>query len=126
MDQAFRRGALNDACREVAAQVLWTPNGTSSDIVETLAAKFELEALGYVDHFVKSGRDPNLLTSAVVYLAEAHAIPPMSSNTTWFREMLQCLVELASPITVVSNRSSEFLTAVQIGIQESLDRIKDS
>jgi hypothetical protein len=121
-DMAFQlyKGALNDACLELARQVLVTKSGASNDIVETLAAKFQDEALHHLDFIISQGRDPNILTRAVHYLVDAHAIPPMSSDISWFREMLTCLVELAVPNSGLTQKGAEFLTDVQIGIAASL------
>lgn len=117
----FYKGALNDACLELAKHVLVTKNGMSNDIVETLAAKFQDEALRYLDFIIGQDRDPNILTRAVHYLVDSHAIPPMGSDISWFREMLTCLVELAVPNSGLTQKSAEFLKDVQIGIAESID-----
>lgn len=117
----FYKGALNDACLELARQVLITKNGPSNDIVETLAAKFEDEALHHLDFIIGQERDPNVLTRAVHYLVDAHAIPPMGSDISWFREMLTCLVELAVPNSGLTQQGAEFLGDVQIGIAASIN-----
>lgn len=36
MTQQLYKGALNDACLDLANRVLWSTEGTSSDIAETL------------------------------------------------------------------------------------------
>lgn len=120
MTQQLYKGALNDACLELAKQVLWSSKGTSSDIVETLAGKFQDEALHHVDFIAGQDRDPNILTRAIHYLAEAHAIPPMGTDISWFREMLSCLVELAVPNSGLTRRGAEFLKDVQVGITDSI------
>lgn len=121
MTQQLYKGALNDACLNLAKCVLITDNGGSNDIVETLAARFEDEALLHLDFIVGQDRDPNLLTRAVNYLAESHAIPPMGTDVGWFRQMLICLVELAVPNAGLTPNGATFLRDVQVGIQESLD-----
>ena len=115
------KGALNDACLELAKQVLVTKNGVSNDIVETLAAKFQVETLYFLDFIIGQDRDPNILTRAVHYLVDSHAIPPMGSDISWFREMLTCLVELAVPNSGLTRKGAEFLKDVQIGIAASID-----
>lgn len=121
MTQALRKGALNDACTDLAKRVLWSPQGASNDVIETLAAKFENEALFHLEFITGQGRDPNLLTRAILYMAEAHAIPPMGTDIEWCRNMLSCLVELAVPNAVLSKEGSGFLVDVQVGITQSMD-----
>jgi hypothetical protein len=119
-DQLYK-GALNDACLTLAKQVLTTKNGVSNDIVETLAAKFQDEALRHSDFIIGQDRDPNLLTRAIYYLTDAHAIPPMGSDIGWFQQMLTCLVDLAVPNAGLTDKGAEFLKDLQVGIAESLD-----
>lgn len=121
MGQQLYKGALNDACAELAKQVLWTPNGISNDIVETLAAKFQEEALHHVEFIIGQDRDPNILTRAVHYLVDSHAIPPMGSDITWFGHMLSCVVELAVPNAGLTLKGADFLKDVQVGIAESIE-----
>ncbi len=125
MAQQLYKGALNDACVELAKQVLWTANGVSNDIVETLAAKFQDEALQSVDFIVGQDRDPNILTRAIHYLADSHAIPPMGSDVNWFRLMLSCVMELAVPNAGLTIKGAEFLTDMQVGIAESIESVKN-
>lgn len=120
MDQQLYKGALNDACQKMAKCVLISDSGLSNDIVETLAAKFEDEALHYLDFIVGQDRDPNILTRAVNYLAESQAIPPMGTDLSWFRQMLTCSVELAVPNAGLTSKGAAFLKDVGAGIQESL------
>jgi hypothetical protein len=112
----LRKGALNDACVELAKQVLSSPRGVSADLVETLAARFQHEALHHLEFIQDQGRDPNLLTRAVHYIADAHAIPPMGTDIIWFRSMMDFAVELAVPNSGVSEIGRSFLTDVQDGL----------
>lgn len=121
MNQQLYKGALNDACVELAKQVLWPSTGVSNDIVETLAAKFQDGALHHVDFIIGQGRDPNILTRAVHYLADSQAIPPMGSDITWFRQMLSCLIELAVPNAGLTQKGADFLKDVQVGIADSIE-----
>lgn len=80
----LRKGALNDACVGLAKQILSSRSGVSADLVETLAARFQDEALHHLEFTENQGRDPNLLTRAVHYIADSHAIPPMGTDAVWF------------------------------------------
>lgn len=121
MAQPLFKGALNDACVELAKQVVWVNGETSSDIVETFALKLQEVALSHVEYVIESDRDPNLITRAIHYLAETHAIPPMSTDLVWFREMLLCLIELAVPNSGLSPKGAQFILDLQVGIEESLN-----
>lgn len=112
----LRKGALNDACLELAKQVLSSPKGVSADLVETLAARFQDEALHHLEFIEGQGRDPNLLTRAVHYIADAHAIPPMGIDVIWFRSMLDFAVELAVPNSGLTDGGRAFLSDVQDGL----------
>jgi hypothetical protein len=112
----LRKGALNDACVELAEQVLASPSGVSADLVETLAARFQDEALHHLEFIQGQGRDPNILTRAVHYIADAHAIPPMATDIIWFRSMIDFAVELAVPNSGLSDSGRAFLSDVQDGL----------
>lgn len=112
----LRKGALNDACVELAKQVLSSSKGVSSDLVETLAARFQDETLFHLEFIQGQGRDPNLLTRAVHYIGNAHAIPPFGTDVMWFRHMMTCAVELAVPNSGLSDEGLEFLADVRDGL----------
>jgi hypothetical protein len=113
--------ALHEACRDLARVVLAAGQPqVSNDILETLAAKFEREATDFAPMVANAGRDPNLLTRAMVYIIDAHALPLMGTDMEWFRQTLACLVELAVPGIALSERGGAFLRDVQAGIEQSL------
>jgi hypothetical protein len=112
----LRKGALNDACVQLATQVLSSSSGVSADVVETLAARYQDEALQHLEFILGQDRDPNLLTRAVHYIGDAHAIPPMGTDIIWFRSMIDFAVELAVPNAGLSDEGRPFLADVQAGI----------
>jgi hypothetical protein len=112
----LRKGALNDACMQLATQVLTSSSGVSADLVETLAARFQHEALNHLNFVEGQGRDPNLLTRAVLYIADAHAIPPLATDVIWFRSMMDFAVELAVPNSGLSDNGFAFLADVRDGL----------
>jgi hypothetical protein len=112
---------LRDACRDLARVVLAAGQPlVSNDILETLAARFEREALDFAPMVARAGRDPNLLTRAMAYIVDAHALPLMGTDMEWFRQTLACLVELAVPGIALSERGGAFLRDLQEGIAQSL------
>ncbi|MCD2519512.1 hypothetical protein LQ564_24720 [Massilia sp. G4R7] len=113
--------ALRDACLDLARVVLAAGHSqVSHDILETLADRFYREVVDFAPGVARAGRDPNLLTRAVYYLNDAHALPLMGTDMEWFRQALVCLVELAVPGIALSDKGGAFLRDVQLGIEQSL------
>lgn len=124
--QTLDRDELERACREVVRSTLWqTPNPqdihdiVDADQIARLTAAYVEEALWHLDFVEGTGRDPNLITRAVRYLAATHAIPPMGEDLAWFHYMLQALVELACPNTGQNRESAAFLADIRAGIEEA-------
>ena len=112
---------LQDACLDLARVVLAAGHAqVSNDILETLADRFHREVADFAPGIARAGRDPNLLTRAVHYIIDAHALPLMGTDTEWFRQALVCLVELAMPGIALSDKGGAFLRDVQLGIEQSL------
>lgn len=111
---------LERACREVAREVLWRNGASSTDVVETLGAKFLDIAKGH-QNFVRQQRESDdVIANAVRYIAHVHAFPPSGTDTRWFADTLQVLIELAVPNAGLTEESAAFLSNVQEGIRESL------
>ena len=118
--------ALQDACRDLARVVLAAGQPqVSNDILETLADRFHREVVDFAPGVARAGRDPNLLTRAVYYLIDAHALPLMGTDMEWFRQALVCLVELAVPGIALSEGGGAFLRDVQLGIEQSLGDLEN-
>ena len=112
---------LQDACRDLARVVLAAGQPqVSNDILETLADRFQREVAVFAPGVARAGRDPNLLTRAVYYLIDAHALPLMGTDMEWFRQTLVSLVELAVPSIALSDKGGAFLRDVQFGVEQSL------
>ena len=120
------KDALFKACKEVASQTLWQnpcPQDIS-DIIDseqinkTIKGYFK-EALRHVEFIVEQKRDPNLITRAILYLSQAHAIPPMKEDLTWFKNALEVLIELSCPNVIHSKETSQFLYDIEKGIKET-------
>lgn len=121
MTQRLDEEALLDACLDLARVVLTAGQPqVSNDILETLADRFYREVADFAPGVARAGRDPNLLTRAVHYLIDAHALPLMGTDMEWFRQALVCLVELAVPGIALSEQGGAFLRDVQMGIEQSL------
>lgn len=121
MTQRLDEGELQDACLDLARVVLAAGQPqVSNDILETLADRFHREVIDFAPGIARAGRDPNLLTRAVYYMIDAHALPLMGTDTEWFRQALVCLVELAVPGIALSDKGGAFLRDVQLGVEQSL------
>ncbi|MFC5548945.1 hypothetical protein [Massilia aerilata] len=121
MTQRLDEQALQDACLDLARVVLAAGHAqVSNDILETLADRFHREVVDFAPGIARAGRDPNLLTRAVHYIIDAHALPLMGTDMTWFRQALVCLVELAAPGIALSDKGGAFLRDVQLGVEQSL------
>lgn len=121
MSEHLDDDALQAACLELARVVLAAGHAqVSNDILETLADRFHREVADFAPGIARAGRDPNLLTRAVYYLNDAHALPLMGTDMEWFRQTLVCLVELAVPGIALSEQGGAFLRDVQVGIEQSL------
>jgi len=120
----LNKEALFEACKKLVKHILWqTPLPQDiSDIIDTeqirkTTRKYFEEALRHVEFIVEHKRDPNLITRAILYLSQAHAIPPMKEDLTWFSNMLEAVIELACPNTIHSKETAQFLSDIEEGIR---------
>ena len=121
MSERLDEQALQEACLDLARVVLAAGQPqVSNDILETLADRFQREVADFAPIIARAGRDPNLLTRAVYYLIDAHALPLMGTDMEWFRQALVCLVELAAPSIALSAQGGAFLRDVRLGVEQSL------
>jgi hypothetical protein len=121
MSERLDEQALQDACLDLARVVLAAGQPqVSNDILETLADRFHREVVDFAPGIARAGRDPNLLTRAVYYMIDAHALPLMGTDMEWFRQALVCLVELAAPSIALSEKGGEFLRDVRVGVEQAL------
>jgi hypothetical protein len=121
MSERLDEQELQNACLDLARVVLAAGQPqVSNDILETLADRFQREVLDFAPGIARAGHDPNLLTRAVYYLIDAHALPLMGTDMEWFRQTLVCLVELAAPSIALSDQGGAFLRDLQRGVEQSL------
>lgn len=111
---------LDDACTALARILLARTQGASQDILETVTHRLAQEATQHAEYVELLGRDPNMVTRAVIYLSDTHAHPELGSDTGWFRPMLACLLELAAPSLALSGAGARFLIDVEEGVAQSI------
>lgn len=117
--------ALQIACRTSARQALWSEKTTPELAVAKLSREFLQLAADHVITVTESGRDPNMVTRAINYLAYTHVAPSAVEARWWFNEMLTCLLELAVPSMIQTPESSAFLLDVQEGLAGSIGPAED-
>jgi len=113
----LHENALRTACRAVVQETLWqNPDPRSvRDIVDedqiarTLEGYFFL-ARQEADCLAGHNLDPNIVTRAVLFLAEEYAISPMKDDLLWFGWTLNALVSLVIATRVTSRGSPAFLS----------------
>ena len=119
--------ALYKVCEEVARTTMWVtpaPHSlqdiiTSEEIKATIAGYFE-GAVREAEFLTAAGEDPNLVISAIDYLAAHHAIAPMQDDQGWLREALHTVLVMARPaITGAEPSNHAFLDEVLQGIAEA-------
>ena len=113
------REKLQEACFSIARTVLWAQRPVSVTEIQALADQFFKDALWHEDFIVGQDRDPNLITAAVVYLGNRHAIPPLGDDPQWFNNMLQVLVELCCPNQGGQSSEEPFFQELVHGVAES-------
>ena len=113
------RDKLQEACFNIARTVLWVQRPVPVTEIQSLADQFYKEALWHEDFVAGQDRDPNLITSAVVYLGNRHAIPPLADDPQWFNNMLQVLIELCCPNQGGQINEEQFFRELELGIAES-------
>jgi hypothetical protein len=109
---------LQQACFDLARITKWSRKPV--DAVKIQAFAEQIAAIAREQVSEPLGIDIPLITRAVRYLANAHAIPPMDENTQWFSEMLRAVLEIARPNTGIDEENKAFLRDMLDGIQRSL------
>ena len=114
---------LYSACYEAARNTMFQMAPIDNAAIEKVAESFFNYSIENVEFIQGQNCDPNLLIRAVKYLAHTHAIPPFRDDTLWFRNMLDCLVELACPNVGQTEESVSFFVdiAERIEAKETID-----
>ena len=109
---------LRQACFDVARTTKWARKPVDSADITALADKLYEIAKGQVSPELEI--DLPIITRAVRYLGQVHAMPPMDDDTGWFYDMLRVVLEIARPNTGVDEANKEFLKDMLQGIGQSL------
>jgi hypothetical protein len=109
---------LKSACFEVARTTKWAQKPVDAADITGLADRFY--KIAKEQEWPDLEIDLPLITRAVRYLGQVHAMPPMDDKTGWFYEMLRAVLEIARPNTMVAENNKAFLRDLQRGIEMSL------
>lgn len=112
----LNKNALRRACLRAADSALWEKGPRPVEPIQQLADQFYQIAVENESFLIGQGRDPNIVTRAVRYLALVHAIPVTGQDTHWFTCMLQVLIELACPNTAGQRANDKFYSDIENGI----------
>lgn len=107
---------LEAACTALVASIYTTNDFETSIEADAYRAAIVKECLTHLDRIQQAGRDPNLVTRAVLYITDVYAIPPLASDTAWFRHVLSALLEVAVPNSGISPEGLGFLDEVRVGL----------
>jgi hypothetical protein len=117
----FDQEALRRACHKLADQLLFSTD-PQSDIARhvDLAEAIFNSALHHVDYLVAQHRDPNLLTNAVLYIGNHHAMPERDRQeaVVRFSAWLDVLIELMCPNTPGSAEEVLLYDALDEGLED--------
>jgi hypothetical protein len=109
---------LRKCCFDVARMTKWSRKPVDSAEITALADKLYEIAKGQVSPELEI--DLPLITRAVRYIGQVHAMPPMDEDTGWFCYMLRAVLEIARPNTGVEEENKEFLRDMLQGIEQSM------
>lgn len=107
---------LQNACFEVAKTTKWERKPIDSEEITRHANNLYEAALWHAENGKDLGITVPIVTRAVSYLGQAHAIPPMSDDVTWFNNMLEAVLEIACPNIMVDGQARAFLQDLLNGI----------
>jgi hypothetical protein len=102
----------------VARTTKWARKPIDAEEIRALGDRLSFIARSFVSDGLEI--DVPLITRAVRYLSQAHAIPPMGDDTQWFSNMLTVVLEIARPNSAVDKTGKAFLRDMIHGITTAL------
>jgi hypothetical protein len=107
---------LADACFELARVLKWSKEKSAADAkIGSLTDKLNFIAMKRVHDGDTLGIDVPVVTRAIAYLTQAHAIP-LGRPSGWFGYMLDAVLEVARPNSGLDGQAREFLKDMLDGI----------
>jgi hypothetical protein len=108
--------SLYAACLKLARTNLWRTAPIDASRITNYAQTIFKAALDSAEHLAGSGHDLDLVTRAVYYIEQAHALPPIEDDLRWFQDTLQTLLEIVYPNTELSGKALEFVSDLRQGL----------
>jgi hypothetical protein len=100
---------LEHACFELARSTKWATRPIDTNDIRALADQLSNIAKDKAAHMASLGADISMVTRAVHNLHQAHAIPPMGDDTSWFSDMLEAMLKVAYPNSGLDGEVKAFL-----------------
>lgn len=105
---------LKLACLKLAKDTLWKRGPVDADLITTHADNLFKIASDHLELHPEISIE--IITRAVDYLRQVHAIPPMENDTKWFDRMLYVILEIVCPNARLEGDGREFLRDLLNGI----------
>jgi hypothetical protein len=109
---------LKSVCFELARSTIWEQKPIDVDIITNHADRLYEIAIEQANTREILGATIPIVTRAVDYLRQAHAIPPLKEDLTWFQEMLNAVLEIACPNSEITGEGRQFLYDLLESIKE--------
>lgn len=116
---------VREACFNLAEDLMWEKEALRTENLEENMKElsgmtdklFEIALDSYYQvENLKNGQD--ILIQAINYIEQAHAIPPLRGNYSWFSYTLHTLLELCNPNSMVGKELLPFIDNLEAGIND--------
>jgi hypothetical protein len=116
---------VREACFNLAEDLMWEKDALRTENIEEnikelsgmtdKLLKIALDSYYQVEN-LENGQD--ILIQAINYIEQAHAIPPLRGNYSWFSDTLHTLLELCNPNSIVGEELLPFIDNLEAGIND--------
>ncbi|MES2331344.1 MAG: hypothetical protein V4539_17200 [Bacteroidota bacterium] len=127
----FNNETIREACFELVSELMWEKDrldterlGDFMDELSEMTDVFTNEAIGLLDLLGDDPLKEEIMTRAIWYLHDIHALPPLRGNIEWFKHGIMVLVEIVRPQSGVRKSNGVFLDWMAAGILQT-GRSKD-
>ena len=107
---------LKAACFKLAQTTHWDMKPVDVDLIQDFSNKLYDEALEQYELVKGLGASIPLVTRAIFYIEQAHAIPPIKDDIQWFSQSLRVLLEVSCPNAGLDGEAKEYLLDMIKGI----------
>lgn len=111
---------LKAACFNVARNTMWDMRPIDAERIQAHAERLLTIAVEKQQASEAEGLTIPMITRAVDYLRQVHALPPMKEDTQWFDHMLDVLLELIHPEVPLEGDVRLFLEDLHQSLEKAL------